>query len=198
MARRKTRGSKQLMRIGAYTYLCTGSLINNTAEDKKPYILTSQHCLYSQVGKEATEEEMKQWIFYFNYEHIRCGDERIAPYHTITGCKLLASSSLRGGSDGMLLMLNRDIPENLDIYFNGWDRRDIPAVSGVCIHHPNGDVKKYPHLFIRQNITVGKAMPERPLRTDTGTFHSPLRSTASELLNKAHPEPPFLIRTNES
>ena len=133
---------KQLMRIGAYTYLCTGSLINNTAEDKKPYILTSQHCLYSQVGKEATEEEMKQWIFYFNYEHIRCGDERIAPYHTITGCKLLASSSLRGGSDGMLLMLNRDIPENLDIYFNGWDRRDIPAVSGVCIHHPNGDVKK--------------------------------------------------------
>jgi hypothetical protein len=34
------------------------------------------------------------------------------------------------------------IPEAYDVYYNGWDRRDTPASSGVGIHHPNGDYMK--------------------------------------------------------
>lgn len=31
---------------------------------------------------------------------------------------------------------------NLDVYFNGWDRTNSPSQGGVGIHHPNGDFKK--------------------------------------------------------
>lgn len=31
--------------IGNYIYICSGALVNNTAEDLKPYILSAFHCI---------------------------------------------------------------------------------------------------------------------------------------------------------
>ena len=35
--------------IGNYIYICSGSLVNNTAEDLKPYILSAFHCIDSNL-----------------------------------------------------------------------------------------------------------------------------------------------------
>jgi lysyl endopeptidase len=42
--------------------LCTGALVNNTAQDGTPYFLTANHCL-GNVGA---------WVFYFNHESSTC------------------------------------------------------------------------------------------------------------------------------
>ena len=47
-----------------------------------------------------------------------------------------------GQSDGLLLLLNTPVPENYNVYYNKWDRRNRPLRSGVCIHHSKGDYKK--------------------------------------------------------
>ena len=47
---------------GGQSGWCTGSLINNTAQDCKPYFLTALHC-----GVTASASNMTQWRFYFRY-----------------------------------------------------------------------------------------------------------------------------------
>ena len=50
--------------------LCTGSLINNTANDKRPYILTASHCLNDSFDVENPDYESVAGsiVFFFNYE----------------------------------------------------------------------------------------------------------------------------------
>lgn len=115
---------------------CSGSLVNNTAFDRKPYILSANHCFRS----DALTEQSR---FYFNYEFKDCNQstDTIGTY-SLVGAKSIVQNPLGGGSDGALLLLNNNIPESWNPYFNGWDIRNIAPNSGVAIHHPNGDVKK--------------------------------------------------------
>ncbi|MDR0395151.1 MAG: trypsin-like serine protease, partial [Tannerella sp.] len=131
-----------VQRIGRSSYMCTGSLMNNTAEDFKPLILTALHCAYDE-DLFVDEKDLEQWSFYFHREREDCSETSLsAVSKTMTGCKILVKTGLENGSDGMLLELNQMIPESYDVFFNGWDRRHMPAFSGVCIHHPQGDYKK--------------------------------------------------------
>ncbi|MDR2056698.1 MAG: PKD domain-containing protein [Dysgonamonadaceae bacterium] len=121
-----------------YIYFCTGSMINNTLSDFDPLFLSAFHCF-----ENINQSSMDKVIFYFNYEYEGCinlGTDPSCP--TMTGAQILVNLDMQGSSDGALLRLNNPIPEHYDVYFNGWDRRNIPATSGVCIHHPAGDVKK--------------------------------------------------------
>ena len=133
-----------VQRIGSMSFICTASLLNNTAEDFKPFILTARHCAYDNKRSIfASSQDMQQWMFYFHKEREGCGSAYLPVVSkTMTGCTLLANTEMGGGSDGMLLLLNDMIPENYDVFYNGWDRRDIAASSGVCIHHPAGDNMK--------------------------------------------------------
>lgn len=135
-----------IQKIGDKTFICTGSLINNTALDFKPYVLMAYHCMEdaesSRRIKTSTPEDMKQWMFYFNYERLGCTNSSPAVRSTMTGCSVVASSPLNGGSDGLLVLLDQNVPESYHVYYNGWDRRNKPAKSGVNIHHPAGDYKK--------------------------------------------------------
>ncbi len=130
-----------VQRIGRKNYICTASLMNNTAEDFKPLILTARHCAYDGYNV-ADSSDMEQWMFYFHREREECGHSLHAVEKTMTGCKLLVNTGTEGGSDGMLLLLNKMIPEEYDVFYSGWDRRNSPASFGVCIHHPAGDYKK--------------------------------------------------------
>jgi hypothetical protein len=131
-----------LQKVGSETYICSGSLMNNTAEDFRPLILTARHCALGS-NTTASASDMAQWVFYFNLERSECNNTSIAlTRRTFTGCRLLANTGMANGSDGMLLQLNSDIPSSYNLYFNGWDKRELPSSSGVGIHHPNGDYKK--------------------------------------------------------
>ncbi|MBE0642239.1 MAG: PKD domain-containing protein, partial [Bacteroidales bacterium] len=131
-----------LVKSGGGTYLCSGSLINTTAYDLRPYFLTADHC-----GQDATPLELEQWVFYFNYESNGCTNPPVEPPHDeMTGCSRLASSGGSGGSisgaDFFLVMLDDSVPPQYNPYFNGWSRANTASPSGVSIHHPAGDIKK--------------------------------------------------------
>ncbi|MDR1330524.1 MAG: T9SS type A sorting domain-containing protein, partial [Tannerella sp.] len=132
---------RMVQRIGSREYLCSASLVNNTAQDLKPYILTAHHCSFGSNNIEASAEDMMQWSFYFHYEREGCSSPALTVARTMTGCRKIASSNISGHSDGLLLLLNDRIPEGYNVYYNGWDNRDTPAQSGVSIHHPTGDYK---------------------------------------------------------
>lgn len=127
--------------IGNYIYYCSGSLVNNTAEDLKPYILSAYHCI--DLDETVTQQDLNKYVFYFHFERTSCENtSAAASYRTITGCKKVAGIPLDGGSDGLLLLLNQNIPEHYDVYYNGWDRSNTAAKSGAGIHHPAGDYMK--------------------------------------------------------
>lgn len=133
---------EMILVVGKYAYYCSGSLVNNTAQDEKPYILSAAHCI-SNVTPEVSQDDLNQYVFYFHFERILCDNTSPSyrPY-TMTGCSKVASTPLENGSDGLLLLLNQQIPTNYNVYFNGWDRNNTAAHSGVGIHHPNGDYMK--------------------------------------------------------
>jgi hypothetical protein len=108
---------------------CTGSLINNTAQDGTPYFLTAAHC----NGVESN------WVFYFNHETTGCTGSTGPTNQSISGATQLASGT---ASDYHLIRLSSNVPASYNPYFNGWDRSNSPVSTAVGIHHPSGDVKK--------------------------------------------------------
>jgi hypothetical protein len=144
---------------------CTGSLINNTSQDCKPYFLTALHC-----GVSATAANMTQWKFYFKYEAPSCTNPSTAGTlddYFITGCLRIADSGDNGGdsgSDFLLVKLGSSTNEatiinnlksaNFSAYWNGWNANTAATTGGVGIHHPAGDIKKI-STFSGSTISAG-------------------------------------------
>lgn len=135
---------QMLQYVDKDTYICTGALVNNTAKDKKPYILSAFHCSQNIDGTvEATDKELLQWIFIFHEERPGCDNEsEPAELQTLIGCTRKVAIPIKDGSDGLLLLLNERVPDDYDVFFNGWDRTNTPSLSGVGLHHPSGDYMK--------------------------------------------------------
>lgn len=113
-------------------FIASGTLINNTKKDGKPYILTAYHVIHQ-------EEIAEQAIFYFNYEAESCDGTGGSKSQTISGSSIRATTN---HLDFSLLEMSSVPPSIYQPYYAGWDRSgDIPDQT-VCIHHPNGDVKK--------------------------------------------------------
>ncbi len=141
--------------------LCTGTLINNCANDGTPYFLTARHCLPS-GGNVST------WVFRFNWESPSCSLDQNGPTNqTVSGATLLAQNS---GTDMALLQLNATPPSSYGVYYSGWDKSGITGTSSVAIHHPSGDVKK---ISFDNNgpgqATYGSAACWRILNWESGT-----------------------------
>ncbi|MCG8573976.1 MAG: GEVED domain-containing protein [Flavobacteriales bacterium] len=137
---------------GGSTYVCSGSVINNTNNDCTPYILSANHC-----GEPTVSGDLSGNVWYFNYQRPTCVPGNTAKYtgalsETMSGGIFRASSSWGDypatfsyqvdGSDFMLVEMTTDIPEDYDAYFAGWSRSTSASGSGVGIHHPAGDEKK--------------------------------------------------------
>jgi hypothetical protein len=119
------RGVVQLLSAGSA--FCSGSLVNTTAGDCRPYVLTAAHC---NAGPSTT--------FRFLYERQGCENGPVPTDLTVTGASVLASYA---GSDFTLLEMDHDPPIDYEPYFNGW-RRVQGAAQSWTIHHPSSDVKK--------------------------------------------------------
>ena len=132
---------KMLMLVGNAWSLCTGTVMNNTAQDMTPYVATAYHCL---SGQEPENVDFSQWQFIFDYEAPACEDAQPLESKTLTGAYFRAGTRSVGESDGLLLELASDIPRSWGVYYSGWDRREqLPEdLSGTNIHHPQGDLKK--------------------------------------------------------
>ncbi|MBO7480968.1 MAG: PKD domain-containing protein [Bacteroidales bacterium] len=121
---------------------CSGTLVNNTANDGTPYFLTADHC-----GGVDGANSFGRWEFYFNFESPNCNNPTSEPdYDVVTGCSLKArpSGAEASGTDFLLLLLSTDEDnlEQIGAYYNGWDRSTETTSNAIGIHHPAGDIKK--------------------------------------------------------
>ncbi len=127
------------------TGFCSGSLVNNTAEDCTPYILSAHHCAIDDNDMNSSAADMNQWFFRFGYQNKNCGANFAPGGFSMVGCSKKARSTNNDGieaSDYILLELNDFIDESETPYFNGWDATGSGSSSGVAVHHPAGDEKK--------------------------------------------------------
>jgi lysyl endopeptidase len=121
--------------------ICSGSLINTTANDGRPMFLTANHCLSSYGNDAISAPNLNTWSFYWHYESPGCVSSSDPPYISTTGAVTLANSK---ASDFALLRLTED-PKNavgVTPYYLGWDRSGNAGTGGVGVHHPSGDIKK--------------------------------------------------------
>ncbi len=130
--------------IGSSAGWCTGSLVNNTAQDCKKYILTAMHCAIDESnGVETTA--YSQWKFYFDYEKTGCATGTALTNKVKTGCAKRASAADGGatGSDFLLVEISSaTFPTGVTPYYLGWTRSTSVTAGGVGIHHPASDCKK--------------------------------------------------------
>lgn len=127
---------------------CSGSLVNNTANNCLKYILTAMHCsLESSV--ETTKYNL--WKAYFNYEKTAAncmvaGAGGASASKVMTGSVKVAGANDDGGATGSDFLLIRlttaAYPTGVAPYYNGWTKSATATAGGVGIHHPAGDCKK--------------------------------------------------------
>jgi len=131
---------------------CTGSMLNNTAQDLKPYFLTAAHCGINS-GNAAS------LVVFWNYENSTCrpvgspasggaGDGQLNQFNT--GSFHRAS---RSQSDFTLVELDEPPNPAWNVSFAGWSRSSGESPSGTCIHHPNTDEKRITFYSIPTTTT---------------------------------------------
>ena len=127
---------------GDYLYMCTGCLVNNTAQDEKPYFLTAFHCLDLNRDRSLSSSEKNAsatMVAYWNFESPTCTGTSSANDHSQTGATFRAGD---WSSDYALLELDSKPPEHFNVYYAGWNRSSADPSTSVAIHHPRADLKK--------------------------------------------------------
>ena len=123
-------------------FLCSGAMVNNTAQDCKQMLLSSFHCA------DAVEEN--EWALLkvrYNYEFFECEGISSFNSHVRTGVEFLTSSDDAvgnniNGSDFLLLEVEDNVFDSWVPFYAGWDVSGENPDEGVGIHHPAGDRKK--------------------------------------------------------
>lgn len=167
--------------LGNGTRWCSGSMINNTAQDGTPYFLTANHCR----GGESN------WIILFNYESPGCENQDGPLDHTIQYTTLRASNS---ASDFALVELSEVPPAEYGVYYAGWSRINEPHESSVGIHHPRGDIKKISFDHDPVTSTSWGSIPNTHWRvgnweegtTEPGSSGSPLYDPQQRIVGQLH------------
>lgn len=121
-------------------YYCTGSLVNNTAQDDTPYVLTASHCLFSDYIPPVHEEWAETCVFFFNYETPYCySDIQGSMEQSVAGASLAACNA---DYDMLLLKMSETVPIDYRPYYAGWNVSEEKKAPFYLIHHPEGDRKK--------------------------------------------------------
>ncbi|MGH1434867.1 MAG: hypothetical protein ACRBG0_10440 [Lewinella sp.] len=113
---------------------CTGTLVNNTAQDGRLLFLSAFHCMdtYTPI--------YDLWRFDFYYASSDCENPAEEPeFRSVLGCDSLAG---RRAMDFLLLDLYTETTIGMEFHFAGWDRSGVAPDSSAIIHHPRGDIQK--------------------------------------------------------
>ena len=165
--------------VGAYTQggtdTCTGSLVNNTNNDKRMLFATARHCGI------ISDSIAQSVVVFWKYESPTCrspgsaasGTALPRPATTSAGLRFLATTNNPfAGSDPagsrsdwtIFELVTPPAGNTFDLFWAGWDRRPPPtqcaatgganSTIGRCasIHHPNVDEKRI--TFVEVPMTL--------------------------------------------
>ena len=120
--------------------VCTGTLLNNLAQDETPYFLTANHCVDSQAIAQTVEA-------YWFYQTTSCNSGVLRNWiHTGPGANLLAT---QGSNDFSFMRLQNSAPGGA--YFSGWSSTAQSAGTPVFgLHHPDGYVPPSVNSYLRR------------------------------------------------
>lgn len=121
---------------GSGSYICSGTLLNDSISSGTPYLLTANHCISTQTVASTLRTR-------FQYRSMTCNDAANGTYFetATSGSKLLYSAY---GTDSTLVQLYGSVNSPTPLYA-GWDATTAPATSttGIhSIHHPRGDQQR--------------------------------------------------------
>lgn len=192
---------------------CTGSLINNTANDRKMFFITANHC-------SITSGNAASLVVYWNYQNSFCrtpgsaqsgqpGDGTLTQFHT--GSFFRAASA---ASDFTLVELDDPPVAAYNHFWEGWDRSTgnfacSAATPCASIHHPSTDEKRITYVTTTTATTSysGTTSPGDgthvwahwatdppgpftvPGVTEPGSSGSPLFSQAGRFIGQLHGGP---------
>ncbi len=129
---RKEIQSVAVISTGGSTF-CTGFMVNNTAQDQKPYFMTANHC-------GITAGNAPSLVAFWNFETTPCGGSPNGSMADFQSGSFFRSS--RSPSDFTLVELDSPPDPKWDVTFSGWNNSGADASSAVGIHHPNTDEKR--------------------------------------------------------
>ncbi len=134
--------------INGTTY-CTGVLVNNTAEDGTPYLLTATHCLnLNNSGNFISNRRYAviagSIVAFFNYQSPLCNADIRGPLQmTLASADSVLISERY---DISLLKLKDTLPVEYQPYLLGWNAAanagNAQSTPFHGLHHPNGGIKK--------------------------------------------------------
>ncbi len=183
-------------------FLCSASLINNSANDKTPYLLTANHCLQN--------SDPNLWSIRFNWMSPNpiCADSEesqdISTNFTMSGAQLRATNT---ASDFALVELYSQIPNSWDVAFAGWDATDALPQFEVGIHHPNGDIMKIcrddsgavkdtangTEVWLIGGVSVGTGNGWEIGTTESGSSGSPLFNQDGRIIGQLYAGQSFCV-----
>lgn len=118
---------------------CSGFLVNNTALDGRPLLITAQHCGVNRRNGPSV-------VVFWNHESPVCrdgGEALDGPVGNLSQFQTGAIfRALHRASDLVLLELDDPPPAAFKVFYAGWDRSPADPQRTVAIHHPNTDVKR--------------------------------------------------------
>lgn len=125
-----------LLILDGTTY-CTGTFLNNTALDGRPFLLTAAHCLDNNPALAS------RTVVFTNFLSPRCMHEiKGSEDFSLSGCQTRFISS---NIDLILMEMLEQIPNDYAWYLAGWNIDTLAFCESpfTCIHHPYGEGKRY-------------------------------------------------------
>jgi hypothetical protein len=118
------------------SYLCTGTLMNDTKNSRTPYFLSATHCISDQASASTL-------ITYWFFRAASCNSSptvSAAEARTIGGATLLTTNT---STDTTLLQLRGQLPANVVYAGSYFGSQAVSGVGVLGVHHPAGDLQKY-------------------------------------------------------
>jgi Trypsin-like peptidase domain/Fibronectin type III domain len=122
-------------------YVCTGTLLNDLAQDRAPYFLTANHCVSTQAVAQTVE------VYWF-YQTTSCNSGVLRSWiHSPPGANLLVTQS---SNDFCLLRLYNNAPAGA--LFSGWTSvAQLLGTSVFGLHHPDVFVPPTAYSYLRRS-----------------------------------------------
>ena len=121
-------------RIG-FTYLCSGTMLNDSTRTFTPYFFSANHCIAEDPAFMASTINV-----YWFFRAQSCNSTAVPPFALQTGGAMLLARS--DDWDWLLLRLNTVPP--VGVTFSAWRAEPVPeGAIATGLHHPGGDLGKF-------------------------------------------------------